>query len=107
MYTVNDKTTFISIDDLCNDYSEFKGRRVSFYAKLKGVSLNHFKLIVDSVDGITLINIPKKYVDKLEELKTGIDLIDISLIVEGEPYFCAHREKVTIKQGEVLATSYC
>ena len=106
MYTIKDKTTFISIDYLCNNYSQFKGRRIPFHAKLKEVSLNHFKLIVDSVDGITTINIPKGDIGILEELKSGINLLDVSLIVKGEPYFCPHRKKVTIKQGEVLAANY-
>lgn len=103
MFLINNEVTHTSIIDITKDYLEFKGKRVKFHARVKLISLNSNMIIVEGHSDDSFIRIPKKMRSSLEELLEVHKRVDVGIIAEGVPYFCAHRGIVGIKQGKILA----
>lgn len=103
MFLINSEVTYTSMSDITKDYLEFKGRRIKFHARVKRISLQSNMIIVDGYSDDSFIRIPKKLNPSLEELWEMSKSVDVNIIAEGIPYFCAHRGIVGIKQGKILA----
>ena len=103
MFLINNEVTHTSIIDITKDYLKFKGERVKFRASVKLISLRLNMIIIEGHSYDSFIRIPKKMRSSLEELLEVHKRIDVGIIAEGVPYFCAHRGIVGIKQGKILA----
>lgn len=103
MINLDLEAPYTSVYDITKDYSLYKGKRMKFRAKVKKISFHTNIIIVEGHSEDSLIRIPKKMRSSLEELLEVHKRIDVGIIAEGIPYFCAHRGIVGIKQGKILA----
>ena len=103
MYIHGEHTTFVNAKDIRDNYLEFKGKTTKIIAKVNGVSLRCFllKLETHGHEDMT-VRIPKRDYDRLQEVSYWHNRIDVRVVIEGIPYFCAHREQVCLKQCKIL-----